>query len=128
LLDYYEYRFGDKPKYCRKACIPKRKWEGVEPDCDGCENSPPSLYNLHIPFLEIYSKCNNARDGMSGALDYGVALKIMELYKLNDEEQLDFIDKIMSVEDIRMDENKKKEVLKKAGSKKKILNKNKKGR
>jgi len=65
---------------------------------------------------------------MSGALDYGVALKIMELYKLDDKEQLDFIDKIMSVEDIRMDENKKKEVLNKAGSKKKILNKNKKGR
>ena len=48
--------------------------------------------------IEIHDTCFDARDGMSGALDYGVVLRIMDLMGIEGEEQLEIFDKIMQVE------------------------------
>ncbi len=42
--------------------------------------------------------CFDARDGMSGALDYGVMLRIMELMQVDNDDQLEIVQKVQQVE------------------------------
>jgi len=79
--------------------------------------------------MEVYNMCSNARDGMSGALDYSTTLKIMDIHDINKEDQLLLLKKVVAVEDVRMNNRNKKKKKEDAFNKAKAKSKtNKRGR
>jgi len=66
--------------------------------CDDCNKQVVGLDINNEEVFEIYNKCGMARDGMSGCLDFGVLLKIMELEGIDNEEQLIIFEKVSYLE------------------------------
>jgi len=52
----------------------------------------------NIECIEVHDMCFDARDGMSGALDYAVVLRVMELMRIDSDEQLEMVQKVQQVE------------------------------
>ena len=52
----------------------------------------------NVECIEVHDMCFDARDGMSGALDYGVMLRIMELMQIDNDDQLEIVQKVRQVE------------------------------
>ncbi|MEW5802686.1 MAG: hypothetical protein AB1847_11360 [bacterium] len=73
------------------------------PPCDECEASypgrrQPRLLLVNETCLEVHDLCFEARGDLSGNLDYGFLVRIMDLMDIEAQEQLDIIYKIKRVE------------------------------
>jgi hypothetical protein len=104
-MDFWRWRMagnGENPKYCAE-CRKKFELEDKYPPCDECEftwpgRRAPELMVENITCLEVHDLCFDARDGMSGGLDYGVLLNVMALMKIDHDEQLEIFGKSRRVE------------------------------
>ncbi len=94
---------GANPKYCA-SCRKSKADQGYEPPCETeCrEKFPdrvaPALMAANVECREVHDMCFDARDGMSGALDYGVMLRMMELMQIDNDDQLEIVQKVQQVE------------------------------
>lgn len=55
----------------------------------------------------MYEFCISARDGLSGSLDYGVVLRVMELMRLDNDEQLEIFSMVRRLEVVVKEASKK---------------------
>jgi hypothetical protein len=73
-----------------------------------CKHSRPKANYMQGLFIEVYSRCNLARDGMTGSLNYNAVLEIAKINGLDGENLNDLMDFINECESARIKENNKK--------------------
>ena len=63
-----------------------------------CKYTPPKLNYINSLFITTHSKASNARDGMTGSLNYNVMLEIAKLNGITGNLLDDFIDFVNAME------------------------------
>lgn len=74
-----------------------------------CKYKAPEVNPIQNLFIDTYNRCNNARDGMSGSLNYSFVEKMASVNGIDDELFNDFIEFINECEYARAEKRAKEQ-------------------